>query len=415
MPHRYPAFLKTVRKACLPVTLMLGLLVGGPGAARAQTYEQALEAARSMDAQFAAQRAGVDGRRVQSRQAGSAYYPSAAVYYNQADVTANGRSTRSVSITQPLISYDRYLTLQQADPLAALAAAELAQADNDLALRVFTAMADVVRNREQIRALGVQIGGLEEQLRRTVRMRDLGQGTITDVSDFRVRVAVAQANSISLRNALSAADRNFTLLTGLRADIPALQADVPVWNDPRPLDMLIDDVRAKAPQARTARMNVDLAEIALKRVKAQYLPQVSAQVARVSTSGVSTGSDTNRIAITLTAPLGFSPWYDNQRAGSEWLRTQEILRFTRDSLATEVARLDAAIQSYRDEVVIRQQAVDSAQLSVDANVKSYQGGVKTNIDVVTSYQLLADAQVALVNTLLLRSEANLRMSLLAGS
>lgn len=117
----------------------------------------------------------------------------------------------------------------------------------------------------------------------------------------------------------------------------------------------------------------------------------------------------------MTAPLGFSPWYDNQRAGAELLRTQETLRFTQNTLVTDVTRLDAAIRSYRDEILVRQQALDSARLSVEANVKSYQGGVKTNIDVILSYQALADAEVALVNTRLLSSEAHLRMSLLAGS
>ncbi|MCZ2498674.1 hypothetical protein GN316_18070 [Xylophilus sp. Kf1] len=413
MPTRRP-----VSPSGFGLAACLALACGAAGAVQAQSYEQALDAARAVDAQFAAQRAGVDGRRAQSRQAGTAYYPSGAVAYNQADVSANGRSTRSVSLTQPLISYDRYLTLQQADPLAALAEAELAQAQADLAVRVFAAMADVVRNREQIRALAVQIAGLEEQLRRAGRMRELGQGTVTDVADFRVRVAVAQANSIGLRNALQAADRNFTLLTGLRGDIAAMQADVPAWRDPRPLDQLIDEVRSSAPAARSARMNLALAEIARQRVKAQYLPQVSAQLARVATTGAggATGgsADTSRIAITLTAPIGFSPYYDDQRAAAEALRTQEALRFVQDGLATEVTRLDAAIRSYRDEYAVRQQAVDSARLSVDANVRSYQGGVKTNIDVVTSYQLLADAEAALVNTRLLSSEAELRLALLAG-
>lgn len=397
----------------LPVVFAATILCGVFGNAHAQSYEKALNAARTADAQFASQLASVDGRRAQANQAGTAYYPSAAVYYNQADVTANGRSTRSVSITQPLLSYDRYLTLQQKDPLAALAEADLAQANNDLALRVFTAMADVVRNREQIRALTVQIDGLEEQLRRANRMRELGQGTVTDVSDFQVRVAVAQANRVTLRNNLSAADRNFTLLTGLRGDIPKMQAAVPRWEDARTLDMLIDHVRVSAPSARTAQLNVNLAEIAVKRVKAQYLPQISAQIARVHTTGVTTNSDTNRIAITLSAPLGFSPYYDNLRGGSELLRTQEVLRYTQDTLATDVTRLDAAISSYRDEVVIRQQAVDGARLSVEANVRSYQGGVKTNIDVITSYQTLADAEVALVNARLTLSEAEIRLTLLA--
>ena len=391
--------------------LAVGVALTGQ-AAVAQTYEQSLQAARAADAQYSAQLASVSGRRVQSSQAGSAFYPQASVYYNQADVAVNGRSTRNVVLTQPIFSYDRYLTLQQADPLAALAEADLGQANNDLALRVFTAMADIVKNREQIRALGVQINGLEEQLRRATRMRELGQGTITDVSDFQVRVAVAQANRVNLRNALQAADRNFTLLTGLKADVQNIQAEVPVWNDPRSLGELVDFVRVNAPQARTAQLNVVLADIAARRVKAQYLPQVSAQISRVQISG-GAAVDTNRVAITLSAPLGFSTYYDGQRAASELVRTQESLRFAQDSLATETTRLDAAVRSYRDEVLIRRQAVDGARLSVEANVRSYQGGVKTNIDVITSYQTLADSEVALVNTRLTLSEAELRLSLVS--
>lgn len=400
-------------RSVLPVAALMAAAAWQP-AAQAQTFEQSLQAASTADAQYTAALAGVAGRRVQSKQAGSAYYPSAAASFNQADVSANGRTTRSISVSQPLFSYDRYLTLKQADPLAALAEADLAQANNDLALRVFLAMADIVRYREQIRALTVQIDGLQEQFRRATRMRELGQGTVTDVSDFQVRVAISQANRVSLRNALDAADRAYTLLTGLRADVPRLEAQVPVWTDARSLDFLLDEVRANAPSARTAQLNVTLAEIALRRVKAQYLPQVSAQIANIHTTigDSTTATSTNRLSITFSAPLGFSPYYDNQRAETELIRAQETLRYAKDSLATEVTRLDAAVRSYRDEIGIRQQALDGARLSVDANVKSYQGGVKTNIDVITSYQTLADAEVSLVNSRLSLSEAELRIELL---
>jgi protease secretion system outer membrane protein len=118
------------------------------------------------------------------------------------------------------------------------------------------------------------------------------------------------------------------------------------------------------------------------------------------------------VAVTLTAPLGTSPYYDYQRASADLTRAQETLRYAQDSQATEATRLFNAIRSYADEVRIRQQAVDTARLSVDANVKSYQGGVKTNIDVISSYQALADAEVALVNADLQFNEARLRLHLL---
>lgn len=386
----------------------------GCGVSHAQSFDQAVQAARGADAQYTAALAAVANRRAQASQAGAAYYPSAALNYNQADLTAGGRSTRSVSLTQPLLSYDRYLTLKQASPLAALAEAERAQADNDMALRVFTAMADIVRNREQIRTLTVQINGLEEQLRRSQRMRELGQGTVTEVSDFEVRVAVAQANRVNLRNTLQAAERNFTLVTGLRADVPSLQVEVPPWHDPRGEDELVAYVRENAPAAVSAGLNVRLSEVAARRVTAQYLPQVSAQVARTQVTGGDTGN-TSRVAITLSAPLGASPYYDYQRAATDLVRAQENQRYTQDSLATETTRLFTAIRSYLDEIRIRQQAVETARLAVDANVKSYQGGVKTNIDVISSYQALADAEVALVNSALAQREAWLRLGLLAGT
>ncbi len=390
----------------------LGWAVFGATAVHAQTYSDSVLAARRADAQYAAQLAAVQNRRAQARQAAGAFYPSAAVAYNQSDIAYAGRSTRTLSVTQPLLSWDRYLTLQQSDPLEALAEADLAQADNEMQLRVFNAMADIVRNREQIRAVSVQIDGLEEQLRRATRMRELGQGTVTEVSDFQVRVAVAQANRVNLRNNLQTALRSYALLTGQQADAARVQVDVPAWDDTRGLDDVVAFVRDHAPPAVQARLNLRLAEIAAKRVPAQYAPQLQAQAVRTHISGSETAS-VSRVGLVLTAPLGANPYFDYQRAAADLLRAQENLRFAQDTQGNEATRLFTAIRSYRDEVQMRQQAVEAAKLAVEANVKSYQGGVKTNIDVVTSYQNLADAETALVNSQISKAEAELRLSLLA--
>ncbi|MDZ5460317.1 TolC family protein [Azohydromonas lata] len=390
---------------------VLFLAAGVVSVAQAQTFAESVQAARRADAQFSAALAAAQSRRATSRQSAGAFYPVASVNYNSADPNYGGRNSRTIALQQPILSYDRYLTLQQSDPLAALADAEEAQAENEMTLRVFAAMADIVRNREQIRALGVQIEGLEEQLRRATRMRELGQGTVTEVSDFQVRVAAAQANRVNLRNALQAAERSYTLLTGLRANVAALQVDVPAWADPREADAVVAQVRDDSPQSRVARLNVRLAEIAAKRVPAQYMPQVAAQLASTQVPGY-TQTNTSRVAVTLTAPLGSSPYYDYQRAAADLAKAQDSLRFAQDTQANEATRLLSAIRSYGDEVQIRRQAVEIARQSVEANIKSYQGGVKTNIDVISSYQAQADAEVALVNSLVSQSEAWLRLTLL---
>jgi protease secretion system outer membrane protein len=390
----------------------LAFSLGLAGTAQAQSFDEAVLAARKADPQFAAQQAGVQGQRVLARQAGAAFYPYANAAYNRADAAYSGKSTRSLSVSQPLFSYDRLLTLRQSDPLSALAEAQERQSNADMVLRVYTAMADILRQRESIRAITVQINGLDEQLRRAVRMRELGQGTVTEVSDFEVRVAVAQANRVSLQNTQQTAERSFGLLTGLRANVPALAVElVRPWQDARGVQELADYVRTSGATTVSAQRNLELAEIAAKRVKAQFLPQVSGQAGWSGIAG-SPNAHNSTISVTLTAPLGVSPFYDNQKAVTEVTRAQENLRFAQESAVSEVTRLFEARISYRAEVTIRERALQSAKLAVEGNEKSYLGGVKTNIDVLTSYQNLADAEVSLVNSRLARGDAELRLQLL---
>lgn len=408
---RFTASARQVRHAVtLAAASLLALL---SSASHAQSFQQALDAARLHDAQYAAQVAAAANKRLQSGQASTAFYPYATAVYSKSDVSADTTTaeTRYISLNQPILSYDRFLTLQQSDPLAGQAQADLDQADNDLALRVFTAMADIVRYREQIRALGVQIDGLDEQLRRSTRMRELGQGTVTEVSDFQVRVAIAQANRVSLRNSLQAAERTFTLVTGLAPDTSNMEVEVPAWNDERPLEELLVQVREKAPAARSAKYNVELAEIAAKRVTAQYLPQVVAQVSKGQRSGSALDS-APKVAISFTAPIGTSPYFDYQKAANDVTQREENLRYVQDNLGSEFSRAYFSLSAYRNEIEIRRQAVEGAKLSVDANIKSYQGGVKSNIDVITSYQTLADAETALINSGLLLSESILKLRLM---
>lgn len=380
------------------------------GVVQAQSFEEAVRAARKADAQYASSQAKIDGKRVQASQSGAAFYPSGSFDYSQS--SASSGSSRSFKVSQPLFSYDRYLTLKQSTPLQGLADAESRQSNADMALRVFNSMAEIVRQREFLRANRVQTTGLEEQLRRSVRMRQLGQGTVTEVSDFEVRLSVAQANRVSLQNAQLSAERNFSLLTGLKANVATLSvAFEKPWSESRNIAEITAYVSLNAPSIVSAQRNVELAEIAAKKVMAQYLPQIVAQAERTFNSG-SDAKSSSAIGVVLSAPVGINPFFENKRAAIEIISAQENLRYAQELATSEVTRLYEAVNSYRDEVAIRLRALDAARLAVEGNEKSYQGGVKTNIDVLTSYQNLVDAEVALVNSRLAKGDAELRMKLL---
>jgi protease secretion system outer membrane protein len=380
------------------------------GVAQAQSFEEAVRAARKADAQYASSQAKIDGKRVQASQSGAAFYPSGSFDYSQS--SASSGTSRSLKVSQPLFSYDRYLTLKQSTPLHSLADVESRQNNADMTLRVFNSMAEIVRQREFLRANRVQTTGLEEQLRRSVRMRQLGQGTVTEVSDFEVRLSVAQANRVSLQNAQLSAERTFSLLTGLKANVATLSvAFEKPWSDTRNVADITAYVSLNAPSIVSAQRNLELAEIAAKKVMAQYLPQIVAQAERTFNSG-SDAQNSSSIGVVLSAPIGINPFFENKRAAIEVISAQENLRYAQELATSEVTRLYEAVNSYRDEVAIRLRALDAARLAVEGNEKSYQGGVKTNIDVLTSYQNLVDAEVALVNSRLAKGDAELRMKLL---
>jgi protease secretion system outer membrane protein len=382
-------------------------------ASQAQTFREALTAAERVDAQFAAALAGVSGRRVQVQETGAAFYPAATVSLTPGGIGGSG-TNRTVTVSQPLLSYDRYLIYQQSDLLAEQASAEERQARVDLSQRLFKSMAEIIRNREAIRATGVQIEGLETQLRRARRMHELGQGTITEVSDFEVRLAVAQANRVSQQNALQAAQRSFALITGMQARPDAVSVeDAAPGPAPSPQDAAyLDRVRDGSSTVVLARQSFKLQEIATSRIRAQYLPELVATATHGHNAGAASSFNNTRIGLTLTAPITAGQFFSDRKAATELVRAQENLRYAQENVSNEALRLLRAAQSFDVEVDIRRRAVDSARLALEGNLKSYQGGVKSNIDVVTSYQNLADTEVALANSELSRIETRLGLRLL---
>jgi len=387
------------------------LLVGSAGA---QGFSDALNAAKSVDAQYLAALSAVAQRKIQVSSSNSAFYPYASVSIQRQDLRkGNTNDANQIAISQPLLSYDKYLTLTQSDPFEAIAGAEYLQAQSDLALRVFKTMSDVIRSREAIRASDVQIEGLETQFRRAQRMRELGQGTVTEVSDFEVRLAVAQANRVSQRSVLDAALRSFGQITGLQARIGAVSvSDAANFIIPKDYVQFADLVRDASPVVIIAKQNVVLQDIAAKRTKAEYLPQIYATASRSRSAGAAYPSNSTALSLTYSAPLGISNYYSVRQAGEELTRQKEILSFTQTSIRNQALSLLQSASSLQSEVDIRKRAVQSAKLSLEGNLKSYQAGVKSNIDVVTSYQNVADTEVALVGSELSLVETMLNLSLL---
>lgn len=397
-------------RATLP-RAVVALIAWAACSAQAQTFTQALEAAFKYDTAYSVAIVGVRNSEIAAREAASSFYPSAGLRYAQPDL-GQGSGVATLSLVQPIASYDRLLNRRQVDPLLAQAQVQARQARDDLNLRLYRAMADVVRTRETMRALDVQLRGLGEQLQRARRMRELGQGTITEISDFEVRLAVAQANRFSQETTQQSALRTVGRITGLTPDAPTVDVSdasgtggLPVADEAG----FVNAVLASSTAVQSARLRVTLEEIAAKRVRAKYLPTLSASISKGSDGS---GSGGVRFGLSLDAPLSAGSLYEDQRAANALIQARDNLRLAEQTAASDALTLWRAALNQVQEVEIRRRAVAAARMALEANIKSYQGGVKSNIDVVTSYQNLADSETALANSELALTETRLQQRLL---
>jgi outer membrane protein TolC len=394
--------------------IMVGVfasLVMGAARAVAQTFPEAVAAARQNDPIYATRLAEVQDARLQARQAKLSYLPSVGVSYGEADIGTSAR-TAGASLSQPVLDYDKFLAVRQARPLEEKATQSARLTDFDLQQRVLRTMSEIIRNRETLRALEVQVRSLETQTQRARRMRALGQGTITEISDFEVRLAIARANRLTVENNLRSGERAFTLITGIEAVVPSMDISAAMPKSQiDPVETYVSRARANNPSLEQSRLDLQLQELNVKRARAEWWPTVTAYASYSKTEGFP-AQDDGRIGISLSVPLNSNYILNSSRAAVQLKRAQESARYSSELLESEILRLHATVLSLRNEIAIREQAIDNAKLAVEGNLKGYQGGIRSNIDVVTSIQNLADAEVSLINSRLALATNYLDLELL---
>jgi protease secretion system outer membrane protein len=137
---------------------------------------------------------------------------------------------------------------------------------------------------------------------------------------------------------------------------------------------------------------LQIAEFEVKKIKASFLPVVTAQY-QYSKSAGNTVSN-SYVGLGLSVPLKAGTWYNIETAQANVLRAQENIRETESKVRLEADKLSSLAESGLEGLRIQGEAIAAAELSVEANTKSYQGGVRSAVDVLnaiqTSFQVKSD-------------------------
>jgi protease secretion system outer membrane protein len=356
-----------------------------------QNLPQDFDKALNFDPSFQSAKADFEVGQRNVKQAKSVFYPEAT--FNTQRLATDTGSRTTLTVTQPLLDAQRWMTLGQAAPQQLLAEVNLLGKRQDLAVRLLKAANAIILANESIRLNTAKMDALAQQAEAASQKLRLGQGTVTDLRDIEVKVSQAKAQQLSFTTQLQNALKAYQAITGVMPQATAFV--LPTTHGSyglRPLQDYTQVALQSGPNVLGARYNVEIAEFEVKKIKASFLPAVTAQYAYSKTSGAATTN--TYVGVGLSVPLKAGTLYSMDAAQASVVKAQETLRETESKVRLDSDRLVALVSSGMEALRIQREAIAAAELSVEANRQSYQGGVRTAVDVInalqTSFQVKSD-------------------------
>lgn len=399
----------------------------------AENLKEVYEAAKAYDATYLASRAAAESSRYKAAQADALVRPSVSLQAGVANAGTDTplfgtRSTNTASLglvaTRPLFNRSNGFTIDKARKALDIAQADLASAEQDLAVRVAQAYFDVLAAQDTLATARASKTAISEQLASAKRNFEVGTATITDTREAQARFDLATAQEIAADNDVRTRRLALDQIVGRVGLQPnGLMLPVTLPAQPDPVDAWVDR-SDESPSVRKARLAYDIAKLETQRTDATRLPTVDLQSqlggAHNSGSGASssggTGTSINRsVGVTLKVPLYTGNAIENQvrEAVSLEEKSRNELEAARRAVTQATRQVYYGVQSGTAQVKALEAAEASSKLALDATKLGYKVGVRVNLDVLNAQTQLFSTQRdlakarydVLVNSLKLRQAA----------
>jgi outer membrane protein len=405
-------------------TPLVGALVLAFGAAgaQAQSLSEVVQAARSVDATYLGARSTADAAHYRYEQARSAYLPTAglqvqagrdnstsptpisatAIISEQSKTTSAGAT---LNAQQNIFNRQNDIAIDQARRNEDIAQSQLAQADQDLIVRVAQAYFNVLAAADALNSVEGNSKAIGEQLASAKRNFEVGNATITDTREAEARADLAKSQQIGAENDLLVAKVTLDQLVGRNGVTPhplILPAVLPPVMPSQASDW-VALAESDSQALKQARIGLEVAELQTASARAGHLPTLVANAtygrtrAHEVVDGESpfTGNSRNAgVSVTLNVPIFSGFLIQNQV--NEAVALEHKARTDADGahnqvvLATRTAFVGAVSQAAQ--VKALEAAEASSKLSLDATQLGYKVGVKVNLDVLNAQSQLYDTQ-----------------------
>ena len=303
-PRSGPAPLPPALK---PIAWALALAFCG-ATAQAQSLTEVVDAARTYDATYLGARSNADAVHYRYDQSLALHRPTinAQVQGQRNDartpyaVAEGGVASDKqdlgnvgVSASQQIFNRANDLSIDEANKQVDIAESQVAQAEQDLIVRVAQAYFNVLAAADALQTEQANSKAIAEQLASAKRNFEVGNATITDTREAEARFDLARSQEIAGENDLQVAHVTLDQLVGRNGIVPhplALPAALPPVMPSQTSDW-VSLTESDNPALKQAQLTRDIAELETGRTKAGYLPTLAA------TAGIQKNYEHDRFAI----------------------------------------------------------------------------------------------------------------------
>ncbi len=337
--------------------------------------------------------------------------------------------TYAVTISQPIFRLQNWIAIGQARRQVTQAEANLANAQQDLGVRVSQAYFDVLLAQDNVALSETQKTAIDQQLAQAKRNFEVGTATIVDTLEAQARYDQSVAKEISDKNDLEVKRRALQALLGKLPESLTPLRDPLELSPPQPDDIeaWVQAAEGSSFQIAAARENYEFFRDEVARQRAGHLPTLdlsgtytrndSPTNINVNSGIIGTIVNTSSIGLTLSVPIYSGGLIQSRvrEALANREKAEQDLESTRRGVAQSVRTNFLNVTSGIAQVRALEQALTSTKSQLDSTILGRDVGVRTSVDVLNAqqqvFQTRRDLQQARYNYLL----STLRLRAAAGT
>ena len=310
----------------------------------------------------------------------------------------------TIKLEQTLIDFGRNAELKKSKLGLSLSKEKLKKTEQEIFYKAIEAYSNLIASIERVKINERNLNLLTRQVENDKTRLEIGQITLSDLSQSESSLAGAEAKNIKAINDLTTSKLNYENVIGKINNVDNLNKTLnPISPLPKSLSEAIEISNNNNPDIIIARIEYEQSEKDIKISKADLAPTATLSVERSNTEDFSSTIDEKEqdtIKATVTWPFfsGGKNLANVNKNQSEKIRKRLLLDNTIKSSETNVASAWSNYQSSESILTSIRAQVNAAEIANEGITEEYQRGSRSTLDFIQSTAILLDARISLANS-----------------